>query len=496
MFKKKYIKKRGSRGLATTFTNPRITPIAERRRRRTALRTVSERVINTLENSHRMHLHYLNVVFQVLRLFFSYVNLPHLFGRHRGDTTIRLLRYLRRVRRNGINVAFLLNRLINLHNIPGRYVFDETLRPAIMRSIQRFGDTWFLILISELINYIHERPYYYHLLRLGRGSFAWGVGGVQEYWLDPFCSYPMAGIPGRCLEGVIYDIRNILGILLFMRMTSTSANQYLINFRIGFFANIGSRHGLDLLNRDIQVWSFRSIMLTPHHANHFMGLDCRFQHLNEKLAVQHRYSISSSFTMFSYKLCIYNLLQNLDFDINTLLHPIFFKCLKKHMFDIDLKNKGNTPADLPNNPKTNNNKKHMYKKLSHIFYKVCGGVLSFIKFATLCCICLSFASMSFYLLKFGILDFLDFFGWKRFNISYCLDIFNGNIWEVGKLEGKSYFLPKELIDQYLNKRNFIPNSGLGVSSDTLPQLNNCTPTDIHSDADTSTDCSDDGSDND
>ena len=88
-----------------------------------------------------MHRHYLNVVFQALRFFFNYVNLSHMCGLHTDDTTITLERYLRRTRHNGIIVPYLLNRLVYLHTRPGRYVFDETLRLVIMRSIQGFRDT-------------------------------------------------------------------------------------------------------------------------------------------------------------------------------------------------------------------------------------------------------------------------------------------------------------------------------------------------------------------
>ena len=62
-------------------------------------------------------------------------------------------------------------------------------------------------------------------------------------------------------------------------MTSTRANQYLINFRLEFFTNIGSRYCINLLNKDIQVLSFHPVMLITQHINHFVGLGNRFKPL-------------------------------------------------------------------------------------------------------------------------------------------------------------------------------------------------------------------------
>ena len=62
-------------------------------------------------------------------------------GLHTDDTTVTLESYLRRTHHNGITVPYLLNRLVYLHTRPGRYVFDETLRLVIIRSIQGFRDT-------------------------------------------------------------------------------------------------------------------------------------------------------------------------------------------------------------------------------------------------------------------------------------------------------------------------------------------------------------------
>ena len=69
----------------------------------------------------------------------------------------------------------------------------------------------------------------------------------------PFLFVPYGWDTRGCLEGIVHDIRYILGISLFIRKTSIMANQYLINFRLEFFANIRSRHGINLLNKYIQA---------------------------------------------------------------------------------------------------------------------------------------------------------------------------------------------------------------------------------------------------
>ena len=96
---------------------------------------MSGRGISTL-----VHHYYLNVVFPSIMVFFNYVNLSHLYRSNTHNITITLEGYLRRNRRSAITVACLLNRLVYLHTRLGHYVFDDTLRPAVMCSIQRFGD--------------------------------------------------------------------------------------------------------------------------------------------------------------------------------------------------------------------------------------------------------------------------------------------------------------------------------------------------------------------
>ena len=114
---------------------------------------------------------------------------------------------------------------------------------------------------------------------LGRGSFAWNVENSQEYWLYPFCLYLTDEIPVCYFEGIVHNTRHILGISLFIRKTSVRANQYLINFRLEFFTNIGSRHDINLLNKDTQVLSLHSVMLITQHTNHFVWLDYRFRQI-------------------------------------------------------------------------------------------------------------------------------------------------------------------------------------------------------------------------
>ena len=225
----------------------------------------------------------------------------------------------------------------------------------------------------------------------------------------------------------------------------------------------------------------------------FAWLERGFQQFDERLAKQHYYSINRLSVAFNYKLYIHNLLQNTSFVVNALVHPTFFKVLKKHLLSADFKNKRNILPDLSNNLITNNNKKRMYVKVPYIFYKVCGSLLSLVKSAAFGCICLLLIFTSIYLFRFGIsfnpTTILNFLGFEHYSTysseHHFLNIYNGEIKSV------RWFLPNELINDYINKQRTYEFVNYNTSESPISQSNDYKFKDTLSTNDSSTDSSDD-----
>ena len=413
-----------------------------RRERLFSPRTNRPTRVRNLTNHHYPNLFYNGLLSRVQNFFFNFLGL---IGLHPSRPSIDLRSFGRRRQQMYHNRTNASNRLLNLytHHIrPGFYVFNELLRSPINNIIQGLGGTWFTQLINWFISYIYQMSDYWSLFGVNQRGFTFLQG------------------MGRLSAGAINNISNILAIFIFVQATSTRASRRLRYFLNGFFLYLRSEFGIRTLDTDIQVRALFSLVTITHYP---------FNYCSKELSTDD----------LAYKKNLPNVYKQ------TTKIPPFKKYWKQLEFVVS---------------NCNSTLLRAIRGVMLVSSKVCNRALSLIINLWPSTLFILFLIISVCLSRYSVYvninNFLHLFGWEHYNIYYCMDIHSGGVWEIYKSKSKPYFISKELLDCYLHKYNFIHNTGSNISSDPLPQINSCAPTDIYSDADNSTDCSDDESEND